>query len=95
MMSSPAMGMRGVTPCEPGEAARRVRRFRAVHTTPTCGGGYVVAGCRVASRRRGVVGGGRKGSARLTAVTTDRPVDAVIMATVDSFDIDARVTKLA
>jgi microcompartment protein CcmK/EutM len=36
-----------------------------------------------------------KGSARLTAVTTDRPVDAVIMATVDSFDIDARVTKLA
>ncbi|MFP5355649.1 MAG: EutN/CcmL family microcompartment protein [Gemmatimonadota bacterium] len=34
-------------------------------------------------------------SARLTAVTKDRPVDAVIMAIVDSFDIDGSVTRLA
>ena len=34
-------------------------------------------------------------SARLTAVTKDRPVDAVIMALVDSFDIDGRVSRLA
>jgi hypothetical protein len=31
----------------------------------------------------------------LTSVTKDRPVDAVIMAIVDSFDIDGRVTRLA
>ena len=34
-------------------------------------------------------------SARLTNVTKDRPVDAVIMAIVDSYDVDGRVTRLA
>jgi microcompartment protein CcmK/EutM len=34
-------------------------------------------------------------SARQTAVTKDRPVDAVIMAIVDSFDIEGRSTRLA
>ena len=33
-------------------------------------------------------------SARQTAVTKDRPVDAVIMAIVDSFDIEGRSTRL-
>jgi microcompartment protein CcmK/EutM len=34
-------------------------------------------------------------SARLTPVTKDRPVDAVIMAIVDSFDVDGKNTRLA
>jgi microcompartment protein CcmK/EutM len=34
-------------------------------------------------------------SARQTAVTKDSPVDAVIMAIVDSFDIEGRSTRLA
>ena len=82
----------------PGHGARAAGRFHADTTTPERDGGYVVAGVRVVTKRSGVEWKGwgmTKGSARLTAVTTDRPVDAVIMATVDSFDIDARVTKLA
>lgn len=58
-------------------------------------GGYVAAGSRVAAGGRGCGGCAMQGSARQGAVTTDRAVDAAIMATVDSFDIDARVTKLA
>jgi microcompartment protein CcmK/EutM len=34
-------------------------------------------------------------SARLTAATKDRPVDAVIMAIVDSFDVEGRSVRLA
>ena len=34
-------------------------------------------------------------SARLTAVTKDRTVDAVIMAIVDSFDVEGRSVRLA
>ena len=34
-------------------------------------------------------------SARLTAVTKDRPVDAVIMGIVDSFDVEGRNVRLA
>jgi hypothetical protein len=97
MTSSRAKAGGSATPRVPGRGPRAVRRFLAVTTTPAREGGYVVAGFRVASKRSRAEWGGRgrtKGSARLTAVTTDRPVDAVIMATVDSFDIDARVTKL-
>ncbi len=58
-------------------------------------GGYVVAVDSVGAGRGEVVLYATGSSARLTAVTKDRPVDAVIMAIVDSFDIDARVTRLA
>lgn len=58
-------------------------------------GGYVVAVDSVGSGVGEVVLYATGSSARLTAVTKDRPVDAVIMAIVDSFDIDGRVTRLA
>jgi microcompartment protein CcmK/EutM len=38
---------------------------------------------------------GSGSSRRLAPVTKDKPVDAVIMAIVDSFDIDGRVSRLA
>lgn len=58
-------------------------------------GGYVVAVDSVGAGVGEVVLYATGSSARLTAVTKDRPVDAVIMAIVDSFDIDGRVTRLA
>jgi microcompartment protein CcmK/EutM len=58
-------------------------------------GGYVVAVDSVGAGMGEVVLYATGSSARLTAVTKDRPVDAVIMAIVDSFDIDGRVTRLA
>lgn len=58
-------------------------------------GGYVVAIDSVGAGVGEVVLYATGSSARLTAVTKDRPVDAVIMAIVDSFDIDGRVTRLA
>jgi len=58
-------------------------------------GGYVVTVDSVGAGVGEVVLYATGSSARLTAVTKDRPVDAVIMAIVDSFDIDGRVTRLA
>jgi ethanolamine utilization protein EutN len=58
-------------------------------------GGYVVAVDSVGAGIGEVVLYASGSSARLTAVTKDRPVDAVIMAIVDSFDVDGRVTRLA
>ena len=58
-------------------------------------GGYVVAIDSVGAGVGEVVLSATGSSARLTAVTKDRPVDAVIMAIVDSFDIDGSVTRLA
>lgn len=58
-------------------------------------GGYVVAVDAVGAGAGEVVMYASGSSARLTPVTKDRPVDAVIMAIVDSFDIDGKVTRLA
>lgn len=58
-------------------------------------GGYVVAVDSVGAGVGEVVLYASGSSARLTNVTKDRPVDAVIMAIVDSFDVDGRVTRLA
>jgi microcompartment protein CcmK/EutM len=66
-----------------------------VTTTLEPEGGYVVAVDSVGAGVGEVVLYATGSSARLTAVTKDRPVDAVIMAIVDSFDIDGRVTRLA
>lgn len=58
-------------------------------------GGYVVAVDSVGAGVGEVVLYASGSSARLTNVTKDRPVDAVIMAIVDSFDVDGKVTRLA
>jgi microcompartment protein CcmK/EutM len=58
-------------------------------------GGYVVAVDSVGAGMREVVLYASGSSARLTAVTKDRPVDAVIMAIVDSYDMEGHVTRLA
>lgn len=58
-------------------------------------GGYVVAVDSVGAGV-GEVGLYATGSsARLTAVTKDRPVDAVIMGIVDCFDVEGRSVSLA
>ena len=58
-------------------------------------GGYVVAVDSVGAGMGEVVLYASGSSARLTNVTKDRPVDAVIMAIVDSYDVDGQVTRLA
>lgn len=58
-------------------------------------GGYVVAVDAVGAGHGEVVLYASGSSARLTPTTKDKPVDAVIMAIVDSFDVDGKVTRLA
>jgi len=58
-------------------------------------GGYVVAVDSVGAGQGEVILYATGSSARQTRVTKDRPVDAVIMAIVDSFDIDGRSVRLA
>ena len=58
-------------------------------------GGYVVAVDSVGAGINEVVLYASGSSARLTSATKDKPVDAVIMAIVDSFDIDGKVARLA
>ena len=58
-------------------------------------GGYVVAVDSVGAGVGEVVLYATGSSARLTAVTRDRPVDAVIMGIVDSYDVDGRSVRLA
>ncbi len=58
-------------------------------------GGYVVAVDSVGAGMGEVVLYASGSSARLTSVTRDRPVDAVIMAIVDSYDVEGRNTRLA
>ena len=58
-------------------------------------GGYVVAVDSVGAGIGEVILYATGSSARLTSVTKDRPVDAVIMGIVDSFDLDGRTVRLA
>jgi microcompartment protein CcmK/EutM len=58
-------------------------------------GGYVVAVDSVGAGLGEVILYATGSSARQTAVTRDKPVDAVIMAIVDSFDVDGRNVRLA
>jgi microcompartment protein CcmK/EutM len=58
-------------------------------------GGYVVAVDAVGSGAGEVVLYAGGSSARQTPVTKDRPVDAVIMAIVDSFDAHGTNVRLA
>jgi microcompartment protein CcmK/EutM len=63
-----------------------VVRQLAVDNTPT--GGYVVAVDAVGAGVGEVVMYASGSSARQTEVTKDRPADAVIMAIVDTWDVD-------
>lgn len=58
-------------------------------------GGYVVAVDSVGAGVGEVILYATGSSARQTRITKDRPVDAVIMAIVDSFDIEGRNVRLA
>lgn len=58
-------------------------------------GGYVIAVDSVGAGVGEVILYATGSSARQTAVTKDRPVDAVIMAIVDSFDVEGRSVHLA
>jgi microcompartment protein CcmK/EutM len=58
-------------------------------------GGYVVAVDSVGAGLGEVILYATGSSARQTPVTKDRPVDAVIMAIVDSFDVEGRSVRLA
>ena len=58
-------------------------------------GGYVVAVDSVGAGAGEVILYATGSSARLTAVTKDRPVDAVIMAIVDCYDVEGTSVHLA
>jgi microcompartment protein CcmK/EutM len=58
-------------------------------------GGYVVAVDAVGAGRGEIILYATGSSARLTPVTKDRPVDAVIMAIVDSYDVEGKSVQLA
>ncbi len=58
-------------------------------------GGYVVAVDSVGAGANEVVLYASGSSARQTEITRDRPVDAVIMAILDSFEVNGETTRLA
>lgn len=58
-------------------------------------GGYVVAVDAVGAGAREVVLYASGSSARQTTLTRDRPVDAVIMAILDSFETHGQTVRLA
>lgn len=58
-------------------------------------GGYVVAVDAVGAGAREVVLYATGSSARQTEQTRDRPVDAVIMAILDQFDVGGHTVRLA
>ena len=66
-----------------------------ITTTLEKEGGYVVAVDSVGAGVGEVVLYATGSSARLTAVTKDRPVDAVIMGIVDCFDVEGKSVRLA
>ncbi len=58
-------------------------------------GGYVIAVDAVGAGSKEVVLYASGSSARQTAVTRDRPVDAVIMAILDSYEAHGKTVRLA
>lgn len=80
---------------DPSLEALKLLIVENMTTTLEREGGYVVAVDSVGAGIGEVVLYASGSSARLTNVTKDRPVDAVIMAIVDSYDVDGRVTRLA
>ncbi len=80
---------------DPSLASLKLLVVENLPTTLEKEGGYVVAIDSVGAGVGEVVLYATGSSARLTAVTKDRPVDAVIMAIVDSFDVEGRSVRLA
>ena len=80
---------------DPSLASLKLMIVENVTTALEAESGYVVAVDSVGAGVGEVVLYATGSSARLTAVTKDRPVDAVIMAIVDSFDLDGKSVRLA
>ena len=80
---------------DPSLGALKLLIVENLTTTLEREGGYVVAVDSVGSGMGEVVLYATGSSARQTAATKDRPVDAVIMAIVDSFDVEGRSVRLA
>jgi microcompartment protein CcmK/EutM len=80
---------------DPSLASLKLMIVENVSTSLEREGGYVVAVDSVGAGMGEVILYASGSSARLTAVTKDRPVDAVIMAIVDSYDVDGRSVRLA
>ncbi|MCC6156364.1 MAG: EutN/CcmL family microcompartment protein [Candidatus Hydrogenedentes bacterium] len=76
---------------EPSLEGRKLLVVKILDTDAKETGGYVVAVDAVGAGIGEVVLVASGSSARLTEATRDRPSDAVIMAIVDSWDIDGAV----
>jgi len=80
---------------DPSLASLKLLIVENLATTMEKEGGYVVAVDAVGAGRGEVILYATGSSARLTPVTKDRPVDAVIMAIVDSYDVEGKSVQLA
>lgn len=80
---------------DPSLASLKLLIVENVGTALEKEGGYVVAVDSVGAGVGEVILYATGSSARQTAITKDRPVDAVIMAIVDSFDLEGRNVRLA
>jgi ethanolamine utilization protein EutN/carbon dioxide concentrating mechanism protein CcmL len=80
---------------DPSLASLKLLIVENITTSLEREGGYVIAVDSVGAGVGEVILYATGSSARLTAVTKDRPVDAVIMAIVDSFDVEGRSVRLA
>jgi microcompartment protein CcmK/EutM len=80
---------------DPSLASLKLLIVENLATTMEKEGGYVVAVDAVGAGPGEVILYATGSSARLTPVTKDRPVDAVIMAIVDSYDVEGTSVQLA
>lgn len=80
---------------DPSLASLKLLVVENLTTTLEKEGGYVVAVDSVGAGLGEVILYATGSSARQTAVTKDRPVDAVIMGIVDSFDVEGKSVRLA
>lgn len=76
---------------EPSLEGRKLLVVRILNLDAAETGAYVIAVDAVSAGRGEVVLVATGSSARLTEATRDRPSDAVIMAIVDSWDVEGRV----
>lgn len=80
---------------DPSLASLKLLVVENLTTTLEKEGGYVVAVDSVGAGMGEVILYATGSSARQTAITKDRPVDAVIMGIVDSFDVEGKSVRLA
>ena len=76
---------------EPMLEGRKLLVVRTLDLDAKKSGGYVVAVDAVGAGLHDVVLVSTGSSARMTEATRDRPNDAVIMAIIDSWDVDGKV----